>query len=93
MRVLVTRPLAQAAEWVEALRSHGIDAVALPLIAIVPPSDPLAVVDSWANLAGRRLVVFVSPNAALQFFARRRPDGPGRSTPGSRHRGRARPER
>jgi uroporphyrinogen-III synthase len=70
MRVLVTRPLAQAAEWVEALRSNGIDAVALPLIAIVPPSDPLAVVDSWANLAGRRLVVFVSPNAALQFFAR-----------------------
>ena len=68
MRVLVTRPLAQAAEWVETLRSNGIDAVALPLIAIVPPSDPLAVVDSWANLAARRLVVFVSPNAALQFF-------------------------
>ena len=68
MRVIVTRPLAQAAEWVEMLRSHGIDAVALPLIAIVPPADARAVATSWADLATRRLVVFVSPNAALQFF-------------------------
>ena len=36
----------------------------------MPPSDPLAVIDSWAHLAARRLVVFVSPNAALQFFER-----------------------
>ena len=68
MRVIVTRPLAQAAEWVEMLRGHGIDAVALPLIAIVPPADVQAVVASWATLGTRRLVVFVSPNAALQFF-------------------------
>jgi len=68
MRVIVTRPLAQAAEWVERLRSYGIDAVALPLIAIVPPADAGAVATSWASLRTRRLVIFVSPNAALQFF-------------------------
>jgi uroporphyrinogen-III synthase len=68
MRVVVTRPLPQAAEWVETLRSHRIDAVALPLIAIVPSGDGQAVARSWDSLAARRLVVFVSPNAALQFF-------------------------
>ena len=68
MRVIVTRPLAQAAEWVAMLRSHRIDAVALPLIAITPPADAEAVAAGWASLAARRLVVFVSPNAALQFF-------------------------
>jgi uroporphyrinogen-III synthase len=68
MRVVVTRPLPQAAEWVETLRSHRIDAVALPLIAIVPSGDGPAVARSWDSLAAGRLVVFVSPNAALQFF-------------------------
>ncbi len=32
MKLLVTRPAAQAAEWVAWLRARGVDAAALPLI-------------------------------------------------------------
>jgi uroporphyrinogen-III synthase len=69
MQVLVTRPAAQASGWVQRLRESGIDAHALPLIGIAPPADPAAVTAAWERLAEHRLVVFVSPNAAEQFFA------------------------
>ena len=39
VRVLVTRPAAQAAAWVDALRAAGVDAAALPLIGIAPAAD------------------------------------------------------
>jgi uroporphyrinogen-III synthase len=68
MRAIVTRPRAQATAWVEDLRRCGIDAVALPLIAIGAPSNPAALTAAWATLGTRRLVVFVSPNAAQAFF-------------------------
>lgn len=71
MRVIVTRPAAQAAVWVAKLQARGIDAVALPLIGIAPAADPAAVLDAWRGLAGRSLVVFVSPNAVEEFFALR----------------------
>lgn len=73
MRVLVTRPRAQAHEWVQRLAARGIEARALPLIAIEPPADLQAVHAAWRSLASRRLAVFVSPNAAQQFFALRPP--------------------
>ena len=69
MRVIVTRPAAQAAEWLPQLRARGIDAVALPLIGIGPAADANALARAWTELAQRRLVVFVSPNAVAQFFA------------------------
>lgn len=72
-RVLVTRARAQAREWVAGLAAHGIDAAALPLITIEPPADPQAVRAAWHGLAARALLVFVSPNAAAQFFAQRPP--------------------
>jgi uroporphyrinogen-III synthase len=71
MRVIVTRPAAQADSWVHALSHHGIDALALPLIAIQPPQDLALVDEAWRRLGTHRLVVFVSPNAAEQFFLRR----------------------
>ncbi|MEO5698334.1 MAG: uroporphyrinogen-III synthase [Burkholderiaceae bacterium] len=74
MRVIVTRPAAQAADWVAQLREQGIDAVALPLIGIAPADSGSALEAAWRTLAQQRLVVFVSPNAAVQFFARR-PNG------------------
>lgn len=73
MKLLVTRPAAQAAEWVAALRERGIDAAALPLIGIHPPPDAAPVQAAWSSLAGYRLAMFVSPNAAEQFFALRTP--------------------
>lgn len=71
MKLLITRPAAQAAEWVEGLRAHGFEAEALPLIGIDPPTDPAPVRSAWAGLAAYRLVMFVSPNAAQQFFGLR----------------------
>ena len=71
MRVIVTRPAAQAAEWVARLQGQGVDAVALPLMAIEPAADAAPINAAWAQLAGHRLVIFVSPNAAEQFFAHR----------------------
>ena len=71
MRVIVTRPAAQAVQWVAWLKQHGVDAIGLPLIGIEAPSEPAAVEKAWRELAQQRLVVFVSPNAAEQFFAMR----------------------
>jgi uroporphyrinogen-III synthase len=85
MRVIVTRPAAQAAAWVDKLQARGLDAVAMPLIGIEPATDRQAVVDAWQGMPSRDLVVFVSPNAVEEFFACR-PEGatwPGRTLAGS----------
>lgn len=71
LRVIVTRPAAQAADWVRRLGAEHIDAVALPLIGVAPAADAAVVEAAWATLATQRLVVFVSPNAVEQFFALR----------------------
>jgi uroporphyrinogen-III synthase len=71
MRVLVTRPAAQAIEWTHRLCSHGIDAVALPLIGIEPAADAQPLQAAWQSIEQQRLLVFVSPNAVEHFFARR----------------------
>lgn len=74
MRVIVTRPAAQALPFVERLRQRGVDALALPLIGIEPPSDPAAVQRAWRELTGVALAMFVSANAVEQFFALRPAD-------------------
>lgn len=71
MRVIVTRPPAQAAGWVQALQALGVDAAALPLLGIAPPQDTGPVHEAWARLHTFRLVTFVSPNAVQYFFAER----------------------
>ena len=70
-RLIVTRPAAQAGAAVVQLRARGIDAVAVPLIEIVPMADATPIAAAWAALSTRRLVVFVSANAVLRFFAAR----------------------
>jgi uroporphyrinogen-III synthase len=71
MRVIVTRPAAQAAEWVARLQARGVDATALPLMAIAPAADAAPINAAWAHLPERELLVFVSPNAVDRFFAHR----------------------
>jgi uroporphyrinogen-III synthase len=68
MRVLVTRPAAQAGEWVSLLRDAGLQAEALPLIEIAPTADAAELTRAWSGLHEMALVVFVSPNAATCFF-------------------------
>jgi uroporphyrinogen-III synthase len=70
-RVIVTRPAVQAAAVVRQLQARGVDAVALPLIEIAGAGDTAPLAAAWASLASRRLVVFVSVNAVLHFFAAR----------------------
>ena len=48
MRVIVTRPTQEAAQWVHALNDAGYKALALPLIGVLPPPDPAAVAAAWA---------------------------------------------
>jgi len=74
MRVIVTRPPAQAVAWVQTLRELGLDAAALPLLGIGPPDDLAPVHAAWARLRDFRLITFVSPNAVQYFFAER-PEG------------------
>ena len=75
-RVIVTRPAREAAQWVDRLRGHGLNAVALPLIAIGPCTSPAArqALDAArAQLADYRALMFVSGNAVLHFFASNQP--------------------
>lgn len=67
--VLVTRPQPQAGQWVAQLQALGLQAAALPLLAIAGPPDAAHVAQAWATLAGCALVMFVSPSAVVQFFA------------------------
>ncbi len=73
MRVIVTRPAAQAQAWVPRLQALGVDAVSLPLIGIEPAPDRAAVQAAWRDLDGTDFVMFVSANAVLHFFAARPP--------------------
>jgi uroporphyrinogen-III synthase len=73
LRVLVTRPAAQAGDWVARLQAEGFLAAALPLMGIVPVDDPAPVAAAWRALPGQDLAMFVSPNAVAHFFARRPP--------------------
>jgi uroporphyrinogen-III synthase len=74
MRILVTRPQAQADALVAELRRAGIDAKALPLIDIAPVADPQPLIQAWQGLPSLALVMFVSANA-VQHFMQARPPG------------------
>ena len=72
MRLIVTRPRAQALPAVQEFKALGIAAVALPLIGIEPLAEPqarAALQQARATLAEQQLVMFVSANAVEQFFA------------------------
>jgi uroporphyrinogen-III synthase len=67
MRVVVTRPAAEAQAWVDGLRAAGFDAVALPLIAITPAPDAAALDAARAGMAAQDALMFVSGNAVRGF--------------------------
>ena len=69
MRLIVTRPRAQAAAWVRELQALGQQVSALPLIDIAPLDEPAPLHRAWQRLDAYALVVFVSANAVQHFFA------------------------
>ncbi|MBX3644281.1 MAG: uroporphyrinogen-III synthase [Rubrivivax sp.] len=71
MRLLITRPRAQADTLVAELRAGGVDAAALPLIDIAPAADASAVRRAWDLLPGCALAMFVSANAVWHFMQAR----------------------
>lgn len=71
MRVVVTRPQREAQDWVQALQQAGLDAWALPLIAIAPAPDAAAVRQAWQQLDCYLGLMFVSANAVDGFHAAR----------------------
>ena len=69
MRVIVTRPESEARHWVDSLRGRGFDALAFPLISIVPTDVPDQLAAVRRRLADFDAVMFVSGNAVRYFFA------------------------
>ena len=71
--LIVTRPAAEAASWVQALQAQGWPAQALPLIDISEPND-VATLDGlrhWrAHWLDMDALLFVSGAAVSHFFAR-----------------------
>ncbi len=69
---LVTRPHAQAQEWVARLQQLNIAAAALPLLALRAAVDGQPVRLAWQALLSAQppaLVMFVSPGAVQHFFS------------------------
>jgi uroporphyrinogen-III synthase len=71
LSLLVTRPQPQADAWVARLRAHGLEAQALPLLAIEAVVDLSELHAAWHELPRYSLAMFVSPNAVSHFFAAR----------------------
>ncbi|VTU35692.1 bifunctional uroporphyrinogen-III synthetase/uroporphyrin-III C-methyltransferase [Variovorax sp. PBL-H6] len=67
-RVIVTRPAREAARSVEALRTAGLDARALPLIGIAPVVDRRDLDAALQRLGHYAAVMFVSAAAVEHFF-------------------------
>ncbi len=61
--IVVTRPLAQAANLLQVLLERGAVPVKFPVLAIHELQDSSAIVDVAIRLDGFDLVIFVSPNA------------------------------
>lgn len=69
MRVLVTRPVSEAAAWMTGLTAAGHDAVALPLIDISPAPDSADVLAAWEAVPTCQAIMFVSAAAVKHFFS------------------------
>ena len=69
MKLIVTRPLGQAAPWVTRLQALGVEAQVLPLLRIDPLEDTAPLRDAWARLSTYTMVFFASANAVQYFFA------------------------
>ena len=68
MRLIVTRPLREAQQWVHDLSAQGLEAVPLPFMGIGPVDNAAALRMARAHLSDYVAVMFVSANAVDYFF-------------------------
>lgn len=68
VRVVVTRPRAQAGRLVAALERHGAEVLLFPAIRIVGPADPARLRQAVSGLGRYDWVVFNSTNGVDLFF-------------------------
>ena len=73
MRVIITRPQAEAAPWLKALEAAGYTSWSLPLIDIRPAANVSAVASAWNRLSEFDAAMFVSRNAVHYFFESNQP--------------------
>lgn len=71
MRVVLTRPAADAARWLAGLQARGHEVLHLALIDIAPVTQTAPIQAAWASLAQVQAVMFVSVNAVRHFMAAR----------------------
>ena len=71
VRLVVTRPAAEAERWTQALCGRGIAAQSLPLIEIAPLQDPAPLQAAWQGVDQHAALMFVSANAVQHFMAAR----------------------
>ena len=67
--VIVTRPERDAGRWVQDLQQLGLQAEALPLLAIAALPDSPALNQAWDEIDAYAALMFVSSNAVDFFFA------------------------
>jgi uroporphyrinogen III methyltransferase/synthase len=71
-RIVVTRPRAQAASFIERLASLGADVLPCPAIEVAPPTSWQPLDQAIADLSGFDWIVFTSANGVRVFFDRLR---------------------
>lgn len=68
LRILVTRPKAQAASLMNLLEQAGAKPVLLPTIKIVPPPDSALIDEAIKNLSCYQWLILTSSNGVNHFF-------------------------
>lgn len=66
--VVITRPKAPSDSWQRAFRGRGFQVQHLPLIEIKGPPEPRALQNMGSHLDQFQAIMFVSPQAVVQFF-------------------------
>ncbi len=67
-RIVVTRPRAQASEFMAWLEQQGAEAVGFPAIRVVPPPDPAPLAGAAAGVRSFDWLVFTSVNGVERFW-------------------------
>ncbi|SHI96396.1 uroporphyrinogen-III synthase /uroporphyrinogen-III C-methyltransferase [Malonomonas rubra DSM 5091] len=69
-RFLITRPRAQATEFIYKLQQQGAETICIPTIEIAPPDDLQPLDDAISNISDFDSLILTSANGVEAFFAR-----------------------